>query len=122
MHGIVIIGTYSNNKQVNTLHTVVMSLYICIPPKCVKTREPEVKHCVSWCTYISYNKCDPIPLDNLKKHTDTALPYITWGLIWDIKNETERSQLTNFARLSSRISKIRERKRGKFPCEQATDK
>ena len=44
-----------------------------IPPKCVKTREPEDERCV-------------------------------------------------FAGLSSRISKIRERKRGKFPCEQAADK
>ena len=78
----------------------------CILPKCAKTREPKDEHCVLWCTCISYNICDPIPLDNLKKHT--ALPYIIWGLIWDIKNKTERSQLTNFTRLSSRISKIRE--------------
>ena len=43
--------------------------------KCAKTREPEDEHCVLQCTHISYNICDPIPLDNLKNHT--ALPYIT---------------------------------------------
>ena len=41
----------------------------------MKTREPEDKHCVLQCTYISYNIHDPIPLDNLKNHT--GLPYIT---------------------------------------------
>ena len=46
-----------------------------ILPKCAKTREPEDEHCVSWCTYTSDNKCDPLPLDKLKNHT--ALPYIT---------------------------------------------
>ena len=46
-----------------------------ILPKHVKTREPKDEHCVSQCTYISDNICDPIPLDNPKNHT--ALPYIT---------------------------------------------
>ena len=31
------------------------------------------------------------------------------GLIWDLKNKIERSQLTNFTRLPFRISKIRDR-------------
>ena len=88
-----------------------------IPPKCAKTREPKDQHCVSWCTYKGYYICTPIPLDN-----HTALPYITWGLIWDLKSETERSQLTNFTRMSSGISKIKVQKRGEFPCEQAADK
>ena len=101
------------------MYTVVPSLSY-ILPKCAKTREPEDEHCVLWCTYISYNIHGPIPLDNPKNHT--ALPYITWGFIWDLKNETERSQLTNFTEPSSGILKIRERKKGKFPREQATDK
>ena len=67
MHGIVIIEIYNYNKRVNTLYTVVLSLS-CILPKCAKTREPEDKHCVLWCTYISYNICDPIPLGNLNNH------------------------------------------------------
>ena len=87
---------------------------MCILPRCAKTREPKDEHCVSWCTYLCYNKHNPIPLDNLKKHTHTALSYITWGLIQYIENETERSQLTNFTRLLSGISKIRERKKGSF--------
>ena len=74
MHGIVIIEIYSYNKRVITLYTVVMSSSY-IPPKCAKTREPKDKHCVSWCTHISYTICNPISLDNLKNHT--ALPYIT---------------------------------------------
>ena len=32
---------------------------------------------------------DPIPLDNPKDHT--ALPYITWGLIWDPKIKNKES-------------------------------
>ena len=94
MHGIVIIEIYSYNKRVNTLYTVVMSPSY-IPPKCAKTREPEDEHCVSWCTHISYNICDPIPLDNLKNHT--ALPYITWGLIWDSKNRRKESLRLKFS-------------------------
>ena len=74
MHGIVIIEIYSNNKKVNTLYTVIAS-HSYILPKYVKTREPKDEHCVLQCTYIRYNICDPIPLDNLKNHT--ALPYIT---------------------------------------------
>ena len=101
------------------MYTVVVSLSY-ILPKCVKTREPKDEHCVSWCTYKSYYIHDPIPLENPKNHT--ALPYITWGLVWDLKNKIERSQLTNFTGLSSTISKIRERKKGKFPCKQAADK
>ena len=72
------IEIYSYNERVNTLYTVVMSASY-ILPKCVKTREPKDEHCVLWCTHISYNTCDPIPLDNLKNHT--ALPYIT-RTIW----------------------------------------
>ena len=82
MHGIVIIEIYSYNKKVNTLYTVVTSPSY-ILPKCAKTRKPKDEHCVSWCIHISYNICNTIPLDNLKNHT--ALPYITWGLVWDSK-------------------------------------
>ena len=116
MHGIVIIKIYSNNKKANTLYTVVTS-HSYIPPKCVKTRESKDKHCVLWCTYISYNICDPIPLDNLKNHT--ALLYITWRLIQDPKNKAESSQLRNFTGLSSGISKIRERKKAKCHVNKA---
>ena len=66
------------------MYTVVASLSY-IPPKCAKTREPEDEHCVLQCTYINDNIHDPIPLDNLKNHT--VLPYITWGLIWDLKGK-----------------------------------
>ena len=83
MHSILMIEIYNYNKQVNTLYSVVASLSY-ILPECVKTREPRDEHGVSWCTYISYHICDPIPLDNPKDHT--ALLYITWGLIWDQKN------------------------------------
>ena len=74
MYGIVIIEIYSCNKQVSTLCTVVAS-HSYIPPKCTKTREPKDECCALWCTHISYNICDAIPLDNLKNHR--ALPYIT---------------------------------------------
>ena len=93
MHGIVIIEIYSYNKRANTLYTVVVSPSD-ILPKCVKTREPEDEHCVLWCTHISYNICDPIPIENHKKHT--ALPYITWVLIWDSKNRRKESLRLKF--------------------------
>ena len=93
MHGIAIIEIYSDNKKVNTLYAVVVSPSY-ILPKCVKTREPEGEHCVSWCTHISYNICNIISLDNLKNHT--ALPYITWGLIKDAKNRRKEFQRLNF--------------------------
>ena len=74
MHGIVIVEIFIQKKKVNTLYTVVVSPSY-ILPKCGKTREPKDECCVSWCTHISYNIRDPIPLGNLKKHT--AMPYIT---------------------------------------------
>ena len=54
----------------------------------MKTREPGDEQCVSWCTYTKDNIHDPIPLDNPKNHT--ALLYITWGLVWDLKNKERR--------------------------------
>ena len=51
-------------------------------------REPKHKLCVLQCTSIYYYICNPIPLDNPKNHT--ALMYITWGLIWDLKNKVDR--------------------------------
>ena len=72
MHGIIIIEIYSYNKRVNMLYTVVASPSY-IPPKCAKTREPKDEHCISWCTHISYNVCDPIPLDNLNKPHSTTM-------------------------------------------------
>ena len=106
MYGIVIEEIYSNN----TLTVVASHSYI--PPKCAKTREPKDECCVLPCTYISYKICNPLPLDNFKNHT--ALPYITWRLIQDLKNKTEISQLTNFTRLSSGTSgkKIKKEKKG----------
>ena len=94
-------------KKVNTLYTVVASPSY-ILPKCVKTREPKDEH---WCTHISYNIHDSIPLDNLKNHT--ALPYIKWGLIWDSPNRRKESLRSKiFTRQASRIPKL---KRGS-PC------
>ena len=100
------------------MYTVVASLSY-ILPKCAKTREPEDEHCVLWCTHGTYYICDPIPLDNPKNHS--ALPFITWGLIQDLKSikeippgikfedKTEVFQLSEtFTRLPFGISKIRE--------------
>ena len=55
----------------------------------MKTREPEDEHCVLRCTYIYIYICDTLPLDNPKIHLHTALPYITWGLIQDLKIKKE---------------------------------
>ena len=48
-----------------------------------------------WCIAVSpdinNNICDTVPLDKLKYYSANkqALPYITWGLIWDLKTETQ---------------------------------
>ena len=44
-----------------------------IPPKSVKTSEPEDEHCVLQCTYTSYNICDTIPLDEPKEPYHIAI-------------------------------------------------
>ena len=57
--------------------------------------------------------CDPITLDNPKNHT--ALPYITWGLIYDSKiRKKESLRLKSFTRQASRISKLRRRSHWKL--------
>ena len=53
----------------------------------MKTREPEDEHCVPWCALT----CNTLPLDNSKTYSHPALPYITWGLIWDSKIRREES-------------------------------
>ena len=83
MHDIVITEIHSYNKRVNTLYTVVASPFY-ILPKCSMTREPEDEHYVLWCIHISYNICDPIPLDNLKNHT--ALPLHNTGTRWGMES------------------------------------
>ena len=39
--------------------------------------------------YIYIYICNTLPLDNSKIHLHTALPYITWGLIQDLKIKKE---------------------------------
>ena len=34
--------------------------------------------------------CNTLPLDNSKTYSHLALPYITWGVIWDLKNKIQR--------------------------------
>ena len=48
IYGIVKVEYNSYNKDeyfVSISHIITLK-----PPKCVKTREPEDEHCVSWCT------------------------------------------------------------------------
>ena len=66
-------------------------VFFLILPKHVKTREPEDKHCVSWCIYTYIYMCDTLPLDNLKIYSHLALLYITWGLIWNSKIRKKES-------------------------------
>ena len=110
MHGIVIIEIYSYNKRVNTLYTVVVSPSY-ILPKCAKTREPKDEHYASWGTHISYNICNPIPLDSLKNHT--PLPYITCGLTGIPKIGERNPKIKIFTRQVSRISKLKR----ESPCK-----
>ena len=88
IYGIVMIEIYIHNKEVTALYTVVTFTYH-IPRKCAKTRKPKDEHFVLQYNYVRDNKHDPIPPDKLKNHT--ALPYITWGLIWDTKIKRKES-------------------------------
>ena len=50
--------------------------------------------------------CNTLPLDNLKIHLHTALPTITWGLIWDLKIKKE---MPIEIRILSEVPKIKEK-------------
>ena len=59
---------------------------------------------------------DPISLDNIKNHT--ALPYITWGLIQDLKTKEKRDPsykmlLDRHLRIRNQISKQEGKRRKK---------
>ena len=71
----------------------------------MKTREPEDEHCVPWCALT----CNTLPLDNSKTYSHPALPYITWGLIWDSKIRREESLELKFSTgQASGILKLRQ--------------
>ena len=55
-----------------------------ILPKCAKTSEHKDECCVF---AVHPCTCDTLPLDNSKTYSHPALPYITWGLIQDLKNK-----------------------------------
>ena len=60
-----------------------------ILPKHAKTREPKTS--VVYCSApLCIYTCDTLPLDNPKTHPHLVLLYITWGLIWDLKNKIQR--------------------------------
>ena len=53
--------------------------------------------------------CDTLPLDNSKTYSHPALPYITWGLIWDSKIKKKESLgLKFFTGQASGILKLRQ--------------
>ena len=54
------------------------------------------------------NICDTIPLGNSSSISVTALPYITWGFIQDLKNRKEGIPKLFVTELPSGISKIKE--------------
>ena len=84
-----------------------------IPPKCAKTREPEDEHCVLQYTHT----CNTLPLDKCKTYSHPALPYITWGLIWDSKIRREESLDLKFCtRQVSGILKLRQKE--EIPIEK----
>ena len=79
---------------------------------------------IVYCGAPTYNICNPIPLDNPKKHT--ALPYITWELTQDLKIKkeipleikSEEYQLINFTELPLKISKVRESNFTQTSCRE----
>ena len=101
-------------------------------------RLENLKMRIVYCGAPLYYLCNPIPLDNPKNNT--ALPYITWGLIQDSKIKSKESlklksfspdkkevsleikdlrniNLTNFTRLLSRITKVKESNFMQTSCE-----
>ena len=47
----------------------------------------------------------PYPWTNLKIHIHIALPYITWGLVWDLKNR--KKEIPIEIKIVNRIPKLR---------------
>ena len=56
-------------------------------------RQRNPKMSIVYCSApnINDNKCDTVPIDKLKYYSanEPAMTYMTWGLIWDLKTETE---------------------------------
>ena len=79
--------------------------------------------------YLHRSICDTLPLDNPKTYLHLALPYITWGLIWDLKNKIQREiPIEIFYELSvSQFSKYKQwrkvlsLKKGKISNSQKKD-
>ena len=86
IYGIVIIEVYSCNKELYLLNTVALypSLFW-LTPKERRTQRQAL--CIA--VHLHIHICDTLPLDNSKIHLHTALQYITWGLIPDLKIKKE---------------------------------
>ena len=56
-----------------------------------KKREPEDEQlCIAVHKTYTYINAVKSPLDTSERNNSTALPYITWGLIWDPKTKVRR--------------------------------
>ena len=63
--------------------------------------------------------CDTLPLDNFKIYSHLAMPYITWGLIWDSKIKKKESLvLRRFFCLKSQLKIL---KAARFEAETGKD-
>ena len=101
IYGIVIIGIESCNKELYLSNTVALypSLF---QLTLEKKRAQRQALCIA--VHLHPHICDTLPLDNPKIHSHTALLYITWGLIWDLKIKKE---IPIEAKILSRIPKLR---------------
>ena len=92
LYGIVKVEAYSHNKGE---YFVYIYVTFCLIYHLSEQRLGNPKTSIVYCSAPIQvkNIHDPIPLDKSKDHT--ALLYITWRLIWDLKIKTGRSQLSN---------------------------
>ena len=80
------IEIYRCNKELYTYKVVWFSLLYCLSMQRLDNPKTSiVYHSAS----IFINICVTLPLDNPKTHSHLALPYIKWGLIWDLKNKIQ---------------------------------
>ena len=87
-YGIIKIEIYSCNKELYTYKVAWFSLSYCLSVQRLENPKMSiVYHGAPTYIYI----CDTLPLDNPKTHSHLALPYITWGLIWDFKIQKKES-------------------------------
>ena len=103
-YGVVIIKVLSCNKRVISIKYSHIVFFL-IPANTRRKGNPKTSIVYRGAPTHIYI-CHTLPLDNLKIHIHIALPYITWGLIQDLKNR-KKNEIPIENKTVSGIPKLR---------------